>query len=77
MGLFHVFEDTLHLTRNMIEDSTIPTHLSVPKVALEDVTSTSAAGKKASKPGEHVQLFRMKRDRKKGFYLDKWSFEAF
>ena len=27
-------------------------------------------------PGEHVQLFRMKRDRNKGFYSEKCDLEA-
>ena len=32
--------------------------------------------KKSLKPGEHVQLFRMKTDRKKGLYSEKCQFEA-
>ena len=35
-------------------------------------TSASAKNKKGPKPGEHVQLFRMKRDRNKGFYSANW-----
>ena len=38
-------------------------------VVLETATSTRA--KKSPKPGEHVQLFRMKRDRNNGFYPEK------
>ena len=32
--------------------------------------------RRAPKPGEHVQLFRMKRDRNKGFYTEKYELEA-
>ena len=31
-GLCHVFEDTLYLTRDLMEDSAVPSNLSVPKV---------------------------------------------
>ena len=34
-------------------------------------TSAHAKNKKGPKPGEHVQLFRMKRDHNKGFYSHK------
>ena len=34
-------------------------------------TSPHAKNKKGPKPGEHVQLFRMKRDHNKGFYSHK------
>ena len=70
-GLCHVFEDTLYLTRDLMEDSAIPSNLSVPKVSDSDGAATSARAKKSPKPGEHVQLFRMKRDRNKGFYSEK------
>ena len=33
--------------------------------------SAHAKNKKGPKPREHVQLFRMKRDRNKGFYSEK------
>ena len=39
--------------------------------------SARAKNKKGPKPGEHVQLFRMKRDRNKGFYSEKCQLEAF
>ena len=70
-GLCHLFEDTLYLTRDLIEDSAVPSNLSVPKVSDSDGAATSARAKKSPKPGEHVQLFRMKRDRNKGFYSEK------
>ena len=72
-GLCHVFEDTLYLTHDLIEDSAVPSNLSVPKVPKPDraATSTRAKNKKGPKPREHVQLFRMKRDRKKIFYSEK------
>ena len=34
-------------------------------------TATSTRTKKSPKPGKHVQLFRMKWDRNKGFYSEK------
>ena len=34
-------------------------------------TATSTGAKKSPKPGEPVQLFRMKWDRNKGFYSEK------
>ena len=75
-GLCHVFEDTLYLTCDLMEDSAVPSNLSVPKVSDSDGAATSARAKKSPKPGEHVQLFRMKRDRNKGFYSEKCSVEV-
>ena len=60
-GLCHVFENTLSLTRDLMEDSVVPSNLFVPKVPEPDRAATSAS----------VQLFRMKRDRNKGFYSEK------
>ena len=62
-GLCHVFEDTLYLTRDLMEDNAVPSNLSVPKVSDSDGAATSARAKKSPKPGEHVQLFGKKRDR--------------
>ena len=72
-GLCHVFENTLCLTRDLMEDSAIPSNLSVLKVPEPDQAATSAGAnnKKGPKPKEHVQLFRMKRDRNKGFHSEK------
>ena len=72
-GLCHVFEDTLYLTHDLMEDSAVPSNLSVPKVSDSDRAATSVHAKKSPEPGEHVQLFRMKRDRTKGFYSEKWK----
>ena len=70
-GLCHAFEDTLYLTRDLMEDSAVPSNLSVPKVSDSDGAATSARAKKSPKPREHVQLFRMEGDRNKGFYSEK------
>ena len=71
-GLCHVFEDTLYLTCDLMEDNTVPSNLSVPKVPELDRAATSACAKnkKGPKPGEHAQFFCMKRERK-GFYSEK------
>ena len=47
---------TLYLTRDLMEDSAVPSNLSVPKVPEPDraATSARAKNKKGPKPGEHV-----------------------
>ena len=52
--------------------------MSVPKVPKPDQAATSACAKnkEGPEPGEHVQLFRMKWDRSKGFYTEKCELEA-
>ena len=70
-GVCAMFLRTLYLTRDLMEDSAVPSNLSVPKVSDSDGAATSARAKKSPQPGEHVQLFRMKRDRNKGFYSEK------
>ena len=50
------------------EDGVVSSNLSVRKVAEWDIAITSACAKSTPKPGERVQVFRMKRDCKKGFY---------
>ena len=75
-GLCHVFQDTLFLTCDLMEGSAVPSNVSVPKVSDSDRAATSAHAKKSPKPGEHVQLFRMKRDRNKGFYSEKCQVEV-
>jgi len=62
-GLCHSFDDKLYLTRDLMVDNFVPKDLPVPKV--NNVPPTDPR-KKAAKPGEHVQLFKMRRDRKKG-----------
>ena len=59
-----------------MEDSAIPLNLFVPKVPEPDRAATSARAKKGPKPGEHVQLFCMKRDRSKSLYSQKCYLEA-
>ena len=91
-GLCHVFENTLgansaqcgrsarilplYLNCDSMEDSAVPSNLSVLKMPEPDQAATSACAKKGPKPGEHAQLFRMKRDRNKGFYSEKCELEA-
>ena len=48
--------------------------MSVPKVP-KAATSAYAKNKEGPELGEHVQLFRMKRDRHKGFYTENCEFE--
>ena len=71
--LYHVFENNLYLICELMEDSGVPSNLSVPKVPEPDSAATSARAKnkKGPKPGEHVQLFHMKRDRNNGFYSEE------
>ena len=42
----------MYLTRDLMEDSAVPSNLSVPKVP--DWAATFAYAKKGPKPGEHV-----------------------
>ena len=60
----------------VMEDSAVPSNLSAPKVPELVQAASSARAKKSPKPGEHAQLFRMKRDRRKGFYSEKCEAEA-
>ena len=70
-GLHHPFENTSYLTRDLMEDSAVPSNLSVPKVPELDRAAASARAAKGPKLGEHVQLFRMKWGRNKGLYSEK------
>ena len=58
-GLCHVFETTVYLTCDLMEDSVVPSNRSVPKVPKldRDATSAGAKNKKGPKPREHVQFF--------------------
>ena len=56
--------------------SVVQTHLFIPKVPEPDRAAISACAKSGPKLGEHVQFFRMKRDRNKGFYSEKCQLEA-
>ena len=53
-SLCHVFVDTLCVIRDLMEDSVVPSNLSVPKVSDSDRAATSARAKKSPKSGEHV-----------------------
>ena len=55
-------DSCLHLARRCSSSST--------------TTSARAKNKKGPKPGEHVQLLRMKRDHNKGFRSEKCYLEA-
>ena len=46
-GLCHVFESTLYLTRDLMEDSAVLSNLSVLKVPQPDRVATSARAKGA------------------------------
>ena len=50
-GLCHVFEDTLYLTSDLMEYSTVPSNLSIPKLPDPDVAAISAPAKSSPKPG--------------------------
>ena len=75
-GLCYVFENTLNLNGDLMEDSAVPSNLSLPKVPELHRAATSTCAKKGPKPGEHVDLFRMKRDANKGFGSEKCELEA-
>ena len=51
----HVFQNTMYLIRDLMEDGAVPSNLSVPNVPEPDATSAHA--KKGPRPGEHVPLF--------------------
>ena len=69
-GLCHVFENTLYLPLDLMEDSVVPSNLSVPRVSESDWAATSARTKKNPKPREHIELFRIKWGRNNGFYSE-------
>ena len=57
----------MYLTRDLMVNNFVPKDLPVPKQ--KDVPPP--APKKKAKPGEHVQLFKIRRDRKRGgFYSE-------
>ena len=53
-----------------------PSNLSVYKVPRRYMAATSACARSGPKPRKHVQFFRMKRDRNKGFCSEKYQLEA-
>ena len=58
--------------RTFMEDSAVPSNLSLPKVPELDGAATSARAKneKGPKPGEHIPLFCMKRRPSSHFALN-------
>ena len=50
MGLCHVFENTLYLTRDLMEDSAVASNLYIPKVPELERAATSARAKKKKCP---------------------------
>ena len=61
-GMAHVFDGNLYFTRDHLQGNFIPKNLTLPKPK-----PAPKPQPKASSSGEHVQLFRMVYDRKKGF----------
>ena len=61
-----------------MEDSAVPSSLSLPKVPEPDQAATSARAMNETrpKPGEHVPLLCMKRDHNKGLYSEKCQLEV-
>ena len=63
----HVFDGKLYFTRDHMQGNFIPKDLPQPKPSPKPQAKASS---KASLSGEHVQLFRMVYDRKKGFQAE-------
>ena len=61
----HVFDGKLSSTRDHVQGNFIPRNLKFPKPKPAPKPRAKASSK-ASPSGEHVQLFRMVYDRKKG-----------
>ena len=62
----HVFHGKLYFTRDHMQGNFIPKNLKFPEPKPAPKPWVKASSK-ASSSGEHVQLFRMVYDRKKGF----------
>ena len=65
-GMAHVFDGKLYFTRDHMQGNFIPKNLKVPEPKSAPKRRAKASSK-ASSSGEHVQLFRMLYDCKKGF----------
>ena len=59
----------MHFTRNHMQSNFIPKNLKLPEPKPAPKPRAKASSK-ASSSGEHVQLFRMVYDRKKGFQAE-------
>ena len=66
LGMAHVFDGKLYFTRDHMQGNVIPKNLKLPEPKPAPKPRAKASSK-ASSSGEHVQLFRMVYDRKKGF----------
>ena len=62
----HVFDGKLYFTRDHIQGNFIPKNLKLPQPNPAPKLWAKASSK-ASSSGEHVRLFRVVYDRKKGF----------
>ena len=65
----HVFDGKLYFTRDHTQGNFIPSNLKLPEPKPAPKPQAKASSK-ASSSGEHVQLFRMVYDRKKGFQAE-------
>ena len=65
-GMARVFDGKLYFTRDHMQGNFIPKNLKLPEPKPAPKPRAKASSK-ASSSGEHVQLFRMVYDRKKGF----------
>ena len=65
-GMAHVFDGKLYFTRHHMQGNFIPKNLKLPEPKPAPKFRAQASSK-ASSSAEHVQLFRMVYDRKKGF----------
>ena len=63
----YVFDGKLYFTRDHMQGNFIPKNLKLPKLAPKPQAKTYS---KVSSSCEHMQLFRMVYDRKKGFQAE-------
>ena len=70
-GMAHVFDGKLYFTRDQMQGNFIPKNLKLPQPRPAPKPRAKASSK-ASSSGEHVQLFHMVYDRKKGFQSEHW-----
>ena len=63
-GLGHVFEDKLYFTKHIVDDTFVPRNRKPKPIPKPEA---KPAPKPAPK-GKHVQLFKMRRKVRKGFY---------
>ena len=68
-GMAHVFDGQLYFTRDHMQGSFIPKNLKLPKPKPAPEPRAKACSE-AFSSGEHVQLFCMVYDRKRGFQAE-------